>query len=230
MLGIGGIPTSPTRKPTSVRKTNIGSNVRAFAVCLNCGYSESELTAFKRGPEDLPGSYEQHAPLQFAPRKNGPQWVVCRKHNGKHGPVPEKKLARLRTPSDVYHGSLRSMIAGGLKAAVARTFGPGRNEIDELSEITADLKPATAEPDLSPYTRQIDAALCLVSAIAFEMICLRHPRWGNLRNHIGSRQYGAFMRCVQRRVKNYRGCGWDDNNKFENGGNKGDRSIFHHIP
>lgn len=63
---------------------NSGSGGRGFAVCLNCGYSESELTLFKRSPDDLPNSYEQHAPLQFAPRKNGPAWVVCRKHNGKH--------------------------------------------------------------------------------------------------------------------------------------------------
>jgi DEAD/DEAH box helicase domain-containing protein len=63
---------------------NAGSGGRGFAVCLNCGYSESELSVFKRSPDDLPSSYEQHAPLQFAPKKNGPSWVVCRKHNGKH--------------------------------------------------------------------------------------------------------------------------------------------------
>ena len=51
---------------------------------MNCGYSESELTAFKHGPEELPKSYEHHAPLQFAPTKNGRTWVNCRKHNGKH--------------------------------------------------------------------------------------------------------------------------------------------------
>ena len=63
---------------------NAGSGERGFAVCLNCGYSESELTAFKHGPEELPKSYEHHAPLQFAPTKNGRTWVNCRKHNGKH--------------------------------------------------------------------------------------------------------------------------------------------------
>lgn len=62
---------------------NSGSGGRGFAVCLNCGYSESELSLFKRSPDDLPNSYEQHAPLQFAPKKSG-AWVVCRKHNGKH--------------------------------------------------------------------------------------------------------------------------------------------------
>ena len=63
---------------------NAGSGARGFAVCLNCGYSESELTAFKHGPEELPKSYEHHAPLQFAPAKNGRTWVNCRKYNGKH--------------------------------------------------------------------------------------------------------------------------------------------------
>ena len=63
---------------------NSGSGGRGFVVCLNCGYSESELTAYKRGPDDLPGTYEHHAPLQFAPTKNGRSWVNCRKHNGKH--------------------------------------------------------------------------------------------------------------------------------------------------
>jgi hypothetical protein len=62
---------------------NFGAGGRGFAVCLNCGYSESELTAFNHGPDDLPGTYEQHAPLQLAPTTNRP-WVVCRKHNGKH--------------------------------------------------------------------------------------------------------------------------------------------------
>lgn len=56
---------------------NSGSGERGFAVCLNCGYSESELTAFKHGPEELPKSYEHHAPLQFAPTKNGRTWVNC---------------------------------------------------------------------------------------------------------------------------------------------------------
>ena len=63
---------------------NAGSGERGFAVCLNCGYSESELTAFKHGPEELSKSYEHHAPLQFAPTKNGRTWVDCRKHNGKN--------------------------------------------------------------------------------------------------------------------------------------------------
>jgi hypothetical protein len=63
---------------------NSGTAGQGFAVCLNCGYSESELSLLKRKPDDLPSSYEQHAPLHFAPRKNGPSWVVCRKQNGKH--------------------------------------------------------------------------------------------------------------------------------------------------
>ena len=60
---------------------NAGSGGRGFAVCLNCGYSESELAVCKHGPEELPKSYEQHAPLQFAPRKNGPTWFICRKQS-----------------------------------------------------------------------------------------------------------------------------------------------------
>ena len=63
---------------------NSGSGERGFAVCLNCGYSESELSFFKHRPEDLPKSYEHHAPLQFAPTKNGRSWIDCRKNNGKN--------------------------------------------------------------------------------------------------------------------------------------------------
>lgn len=69
---------------------NTGENGRGFAVCLDCGYSESELAHGRpprhqnreeQGKKPLPLSFEHHAPLTFAPTSTR-GWVVCRRHNG----------------------------------------------------------------------------------------------------------------------------------------------------
>lgn len=74
---------------------NSGQYGRGFAVCLNCGYTESEppFAAVsskhkKQGrseetAEPTPKSFEQHAPLSFAPHSRA-SWYGCRKNHGAH--------------------------------------------------------------------------------------------------------------------------------------------------
>ena len=97
---------------------NSGSGGRGFAVCLNCGYSESELAIFKRGPEELPKSYEHHAPLQFAPTRNSRAWVDCRKKNGPHD--LRRQLLTARQVTDIAVIDIPQLVNADL--AVATTL------------------------------------------------------------------------------------------------------------
>lgn len=97
---------------------NAGAAGRGFAVCLNCGYAESELPTFKHGPEELSKSYELHAPLQFASTKNGRAWLVCRKKNGSHD--LRRQLLTARQVTDIAVIEIPQLVNADL--AVATTL------------------------------------------------------------------------------------------------------------
>lgn len=56
---------------------NAGAGGRGFAICLNCGFSESEPAIPRRGQDELPKTFQFHAPLT-EPRR----WSNCRKNHG----------------------------------------------------------------------------------------------------------------------------------------------------
>ncbi len=97
---------------------NAGEGGRGFAVCLNCGYAESELATFKHGPEELPKAFETHAPLQFAATKNSRAWLVCRKKNGSHD--LRRQLLTARQVTDIAVIDIPQLVNADL--AVATTM------------------------------------------------------------------------------------------------------------
>lgn len=60
--GVAGL-TLKYREDGELLVLNTGANERGFALCLKCGFSESEI-AFDQGAQNLPSHFAHHAPLQ----------------------------------------------------------------------------------------------------------------------------------------------------------------------
>lgn len=109
---------------------NTGEAGRGFAVCLDCGYSESEMLAGRAArkkhqdgqiADPLPTTFEHHAPLMFAPT-SGRGWIVCRRHNGAN--TLRHQLLTARQVTDVVVLDIPQLINADLTVAttLAHTF------------------------------------------------------------------------------------------------------------
>src|SRR5262249_42696267 len=72
---------------------NRGESERGFAICLNCGYAESELH-FGQGSMHLPSGFNRHAPLTATSR-----WTTCWKSDD--APVLRNQVLAARETTDV---------------------------------------------------------------------------------------------------------------------------------
>jgi DEAD/DEAH box helicase domain-containing protein len=84
---IGGIPGlgAKYREDGELLVVNRGDNGRGFAICLKCGYADSEISGVRgRGGSNLPSKFEEHPPLRdpnprHRCRQGTAAWVVLRR-------------------------------------------------------------------------------------------------------------------------------------------------------
>lgn len=119
---------------------NSGAGQRGFAICLNCGFSESELAKPTRGQDDPPKLFQIHAPLTEARR-----WSSCRANHGANDLRRQFLTARQVTdivvidiPQLVQFGpAVATTLAHAFRLAGARLLGLDSRELGSFVMATA---------------------------------------------------------------------------------------------
>lgn len=191
-----------TGRPPAIRELNARFLGRQFEQPQN-GWRVVELQAFSESDQQDYLGLDRWNKLPPAARVLLETPRVCEYARG----LTDAEAATLKTEADVYYGSLRRMLSFGLLTEIAKSFGPGRESGALPGEEVRTAPPA-----------QIDAALQLLSAIAFEMISLPNKDAGNLRNEVTAADspadFESFLNRVQARVRTASRCQWNDDQKF----------------
>jgi hypothetical protein len=99
---------------------NKGAREYGFAICTNCGYADTELTAGE-GRHNLPSGFESHSPL-WSYRTNSRCWK-----NANVAPVLRNRQLGAETNSDVLQIEVNTMFTRyqqpGDSESIVRTFG-----------------------------------------------------------------------------------------------------------
>ena len=116
---------------------NRGESTRGFAICLNCGYAESEQN-FGQGAMLLPAGFNRHAPLTASSR-----WTTCWQNDDM--PVLRNQVLAARETTDVLlldfsrclgqyraHASLVTTLAYALQRAGAQMLELDTRELGVL--------------------------------------------------------------------------------------------------
>jgi hypothetical protein len=94
--GVRGL-TARYREDGELLVVNRGENERGFAICLRCGYADSERGVRPRkGAETLPAGFESHAPLRDADPRHR-----CRKKDEKEVPKLRFQVLGAKQVTDV---------------------------------------------------------------------------------------------------------------------------------
>jgi hypothetical protein len=116
----GGVPglTSKYREDGELLVVNRGDNQRGFAICLRCGYADSERPGKRRkGQSDLPSGFERHPPLRDANRNH-------RCWNQKNLPVElRNQVLAAREVTDVLLLEFGCLGSEAADAALIQTLG-----------------------------------------------------------------------------------------------------------
>src|SRR5262249_6312241 len=146
----GGVPglTARYREDGVLLVLNRGANRNGFAICLRCGYADSERQSRRRagGRIDLPDGFAEHAPLHQAEHR-----PRCWRNDREHSPVNRYQLLAARETTDVLmldfsacslidarDRCLIATLAYGLQRAAARRLELDTREIGVLLVPTAD--------------------------------------------------------------------------------------------
>lgn len=98
---------------------NRGEHDLGFAVCLRCGYADSEWNKRKAtGPDTLPGGFDSHAPL----RDDNPRHT-CRKKGEKYPPVHRFQVLGARQVTDALLAEFGFLGPEATNAALVQSLG-----------------------------------------------------------------------------------------------------------